>query len=26
MTGPGAWSVDARLLGRKQIDFVIRKE
>jgi putative oxidoreductase len=26
MTGPGAWSVDARLFGRKQIDFVIRKE
>ena len=21
MTGPGAWSVDARLFGRKQIDF-----
>jgi len=26
MTGPGAWSIDARLFGRKQIDFVIRKE
>jgi putative oxidoreductase len=26
MTGPGAWSVDARLFGRKQIDFNVRKE
>jgi putative oxidoreductase len=26
MTGPGAWSVDARLFGRKQIDFRVRKE
>ena len=26
MTGPGAWSVDARLFGRKQIDFKVRKE
>jgi putative oxidoreductase len=26
MTGPGAWSIDARLFGRKQIDFIIRRE
>jgi len=26
MTGPGAWSVDARLFGRKQIDIKVRKE
>ncbi len=26
MLGPGAWSVDARLFGRKQIDFNVRKE
>ena len=25
MIGPGAWSLDARLFGRKQIDFKIRK-
>lgn len=26
MIGPGAWSIDARLFGRKQIDFNVRKE
>ena len=25
MIGPGAWSLDARLFGRKQIDFKVRK-
>jgi putative oxidoreductase len=26
MIGPGAWSLDARLFGRKKIDFNVRKE
>jgi uncharacterized membrane protein YphA (DoxX/SURF4 family) len=26
MTGPGAWSLDARLFGRKRIDITVRKE